>query len=144
MTNKKFTFFYPFIFPQELQKYSSYEKLLLCYCRFSCAGNWELVKSIMGTKYRRSHVCLHSQAGNRLWRANSSALLHCAMISSVQKLTQMIKSNTVVFLRIQRQQENTKENTKKTTETNWDWSKNISWLILVRTCEMSLLLISRF
>ena len=52
--------------------------------------------------------------------ANGSALLCCAMISSVQKLTQVIKSNTAVFLRIQRQQENTKENTKKTTETNWD------------------------
>ena len=51
---------------------------------------------------------------------NGSALLRYAMISSVQKLTQVIKSNTAVFLRIQRQQENTKENTKKTTETNWD------------------------
>ena len=39
----------------------------LVYCRFSYAGNWELVKSIVGTKFRRSHVCLHSQAGNRLW-----------------------------------------------------------------------------
>ena len=36
------------------------------YCCFSYAGNWELVKSIVGTKFRRSHVCLHSQAGNRL------------------------------------------------------------------------------
>ena len=35
-------------------------------CRFSYAGNWELVKLIVGTKFRRSHVCLHSQAGNRL------------------------------------------------------------------------------
>ena len=33
-------------------------------CRFSYAGNWELVKSIVGTKFRRSHVCLHSQAGS--------------------------------------------------------------------------------
>ena len=30
-------------------------------------GNWELAKSIVGTKFERSHVCLHSQAGNRLW-----------------------------------------------------------------------------
>ena len=52
--------------------------------------------------------------------ANSSALRLYAMIISVQKLTQVIKSNTAGFLRIQRQQENTKENTKKTTETNWD------------------------
>ena len=36
------------------------------YCCFSYAGNWELVKSIVGTKFRRSHVCLHSQTGNRL------------------------------------------------------------------------------
>ena len=36
------------------------------YCRFSYAGNWELVKSIVGTKFRRSHVSLHFQAGNRL------------------------------------------------------------------------------
>ena len=52
--------------------------------------------------------------------ANGSALPRYAMISSKQKLTQVIKSITAVFLRIQRQQENTKENTKKTTETNWD------------------------
>ena len=35
--------------------------------------------------------------------ANGSALLRYAMIISVQKLTQMIKSNTAGFLRIQRQ-----------------------------------------
>ena len=35
------------------------------HCRFSYAGNWELVKSIMGTKFR-SHVCLHAQAENKL------------------------------------------------------------------------------
>ena len=42
--------------------------------------------------------------------ANGSALLRYAMIISVQKLTRVIKSNTAGFLRIQRQQENTKEN----------------------------------
>ena len=52
--------------------------------------------------------------------ANDSALLRYAMISSKQKLKQVIKSNTAVFLRIRRQQESTIENTKKTTETNWD------------------------
>ena len=31
----------------------------LFYCCFSYAGNWELVKSIVGTKFRRSHACLH-------------------------------------------------------------------------------------
>ena len=41
--------------------------------------------------------------------ANGSALLRYAMIISGQKLTQAIKSTTVGFLRIQRQQENTKE-----------------------------------
>ena len=34
--------------------------------------------------------------------ANGSALLRYAMIISVQKLTQVIKSNTATFLRIQR------------------------------------------
>ena len=38
------------------------------YRRFSYAGNWELVKSIVGTKFRRRHVCLHSQAGIKLWQ----------------------------------------------------------------------------
>ena len=53
-------------------------------------------------------------------RANGSALLRYAVVISVQKLTHVIKSNTAGFLRIQRQHENTKENTKKTTEINWD------------------------
>ena len=34
--------------------------------------------------------------------ANGSALLRNTMIASLQKLTQVIKSNTVRFLRIQR------------------------------------------
>ena len=52
---------------------------------------------------------------------NSSTLLRHAMIIFVQKLTQVIKSNTVGFLGIgtETQKENTK-NTKKTTEINWD------------------------
>ena len=62
--------------------------------------------------------------------ANGSALLY-AMIIPVQKLTQVIKLNTVGFLTIQTQKENTEDNTKKTTQTNWDWSKKISWLVLV-------------
>ena len=45
--------------------------------------------------------------------ANGSAVLSYAMI-------QVIKSNTAGFLRIQRQQEKNEENTKKTTEINWD------------------------
>ena len=50
--------------------------------------------------------------------ANGSALLRYAMIISVQKLTQVIKSNTAGFQRIKRQQENAKKNTPKTTEIN--------------------------
>ena len=38
------------------------------HCCLSYTGNWELVKSTVGTKFRRSHVCLHSQARNRLWQ----------------------------------------------------------------------------
>ena len=45
--------------------------------------------------------------------ANGSALLRYAITISVQKLRQVIKSNTAGFLRIQRQQEDTKENTKR-------------------------------
>ena len=52
--------------------------------------------------------------------ANGFALLRYAMIISVQKLTQVIKSNTAGFQRIQTQQENAKENIKKTAEINWD------------------------
>ena len=55
-----------------------------------------------GTKFRRSYVCLHLQAGNRLRQlANGSAVLRYTMIISIQKLTQVIKSNTAGFLKIQ-------------------------------------------
>ena len=46
----------------------SYLAIVFWYCCFSYAGKWELVKSIVGTKFRRRHVCLHSQAGNRLYQ----------------------------------------------------------------------------
>ena len=60
--------------------------------RFSYAGNWELVKSIVGTKFRRSHVCLRSQARIRLWQLIAdSALFRYAMIISLQKLIHVIK-----------------------------------------------------
>ena len=61
-------------------------------------GNWELVKSIVGTKLKISHVCLHSQVG-----INGFALFHYAMIVSVQKLIQVVNSNTAGSLIIQRQ-----------------------------------------
>ena len=53
--------------------------------------------------------------------ADGSALVRYAMIISVQKLTQVIKSNTTEFLRIQRQNRKIlKRMLKKTTEINWD------------------------
>ena len=56
--------------------------------------------------------------------ANGSALLCYAMIISVQKLTQEIKSITAGFLRIQRHNRKIlKRILKKTTEINWDRSK---------------------
>ena len=76
--------------------------------------------------------------------ANGSALLRNAMIVSVPKQIQVIIKYSRILKNTRTQQENTKENTKKTTEINWDWSKKISWLVLVKTCEMSLLLMSRF
>ena len=36
------------------------------YCRFSYVGNWGIVKSTVGTKFWRSDVYLHWQAGNRV------------------------------------------------------------------------------
>ena len=84
---------------------------ILEYCRFSFLGNWKLVKSIVRTKFRRNHVCLHSQAGNRLyqlvvWHLLSILIpfqnvLRYATIISLQKLRQVIKSNTAGFLTIQ-------------------------------------------
>ena len=52
-------------FEQALLKSTAYNYLLekLLKCHFSYVGNWELVKSFMGTKSSRSHVCLHSQVG---------------------------------------------------------------------------------
>ena len=51
---------------------------------------------------------------------NGSALCRCAMIISIQKLT----GDKTKFSRLPKntetQQENTKENTKTTTEINWD------------------------
>ena len=48
------------------------------YCRVSHTGNWELVKPIVRTKFRRSHLCLYSQAGSRLWQL--MALLFFVML----------------------------------------------------------------
>ena len=52
--------------------------------------------------------------------ANGSGLLCYAMIISVQKLTQVIKSNTREFLRIRRHNRKILKRIKKTTEINWD------------------------
>ena len=64
--------------------------------------------------------------------ANGSSLLPYAMIISVQKLTRVIKSNTAGFLRIQTQQENTIENTKKD---HWNKMGLIKKYFLINTNE---------
>ena len=50
--------------------------------------------------------------------ADGSPLLRYAIIISVQKLTQVMKSNTAGFLRIQRHNKKILENTENTTEMN--------------------------
>ena len=53
--------------------------------------------------------------------ANGSAFLCYAIIIHVQKLMQVIKSNTTDFSKnTETQLENTKENTKRITKINWD------------------------
>ena len=142
--NMNETFYYVSILKLGIKLVEIYQDFWIAKGRFSYAGNWKLVKSIAGTKFRRSYIWLHSQARNRLWQV-MALLFFCAMIISVQKLIQVIKSNSAEFLRMQRHNRKIlKRIIKKTTETNWDWSKKVSWLILVRTCKMSLLLISRF
>ena len=115
------------------------------YCIFSYARNWELVKSIVVTKFRISHICLHSQAWNRLWQL---MVLLFFIICYDNFRTKTGTGDKFKYSRIPKntetQHENTKENTKKTTEINWDWSKTIFWLVLVKTCEMSLLLLADF
>ena len=84
------------------------------FCGNSYAGNWELVKLIVGTKFRRSHVSLRSQAE---WLCSSSLCYgsFCTKTDTGDKIKySRIPKNT------ETQQENTKENTKKTTEINWD------------------------
>ena len=87
---------------------------IIFHCHFSYTENWELVNSIVETKFGKSHICLHYQREyiyNILsgifsqfskWQWNRSALLLYAMIISVQRLTQVIKSYTADFLKIQR------------------------------------------
>ena len=82
------------------------------YCCFSYNGNWELVKSIVGRKFQRSYVCLHPQAGNRLWQLvvwhllsifihfqnySEMAIFLCYVLT-----TSVQKPNTTGFLTIQR------------------------------------------
>ena len=94
---------------------------LLCimdasYCRLSYTKNREMVKSIVGTEFGRSHVSLHSLAGNRLWQLVVWHLYQFLYISLFTmecfcssllcynnlctKLTQVIKSDTTGFLTI--------------------------------------------
>ena len=52
--------------------------------------------------------------------ANGSPLFCYAMIISLQKLIHVLKSNTADFLKnTETQQQNTNQNTKKTTGINW-------------------------
>ena len=79
----------------------------------------------MGTKHRRSHVCLHSQVGIRQFTDNESAIPRYTIIISAQKLAQVIKSNTIAFQRIHRYARKIlkrilkKNNITKTAEINW-------------------------
>ena len=75
---------------------------------------------------------------------NGSALSRYVIIISLQKLTQVIKPNTPGFLRIQRHNSKIPKRILKRQlkQTGID-QKRFPELIL-RTCEMSLLLICRF
>ena len=50
-------------------------------------GNWQLVKSILGTQFIGNHVCLHPQADNRVQlldiRIRLSIFIHCQNYSEV-------------------------------------------------------------
>ena len=70
----------------------------LCYCRFSYEGkgNWELVKPTEGTKFRRSHACLHSQAGNLvpitvsiIWQLVASCLASLSILMHFQNYSEI-------------------------------------------------------
>ena len=96
--------------------------------RFSYVGNRELVKSIVGTKFENSHVRLHSQVGNRLWKLFvwhlSSVLVHfyitikwfCSSLLCYDNFCTITDSgNKIKYCRLPKnsetQQEKTKENT---------------------------------
>ena len=68
-----------------------------------------LIRKKLGTskidcsdKMKKKPCLFTFSSGKSAMTANGSALLCYAMIISVQKLTQVIKSNTAGFLRIQR------------------------------------------
>ena len=101
--------------------------------RFSYTRNWGLVKLIVGTKFRRSHFCLLSQAGNRapvpgvwvfqlyLWQV--VAVWHLYKFRYIFKITvkwlseiffvmhywflhKMVNSNTTLSMNTKREREN--------------------------------------
>ena len=83
---------------------------------FWYTGNWELVKSIVGTKFRRSLVCSHSQAENRLCQL-VAWLVAWLCSSSFCYNSFFTKTGTVHEIKYYRlskntetQQDNTKEN----------------------------------
>ena len=55
------------LFPKIISIFQKVEKKMIsiAYCRSSYVRSWELVKSIVGTKFRSRYLCLHSQARNR-------------------------------------------------------------------------------
>ena len=61
-------------------------------------GKLETSKIDCGDKIQMKRCLFTFSSGKQAMAANGSALLRYAMISSVQKLTQVIKSNTAVFL----------------------------------------------
>ena len=61
---KPYEWVYQEDFINKTDNFSESLQQFLINCQFSYVGNWELVKSMMGIKFRRGHVCLHSQAGN--------------------------------------------------------------------------------
>ena len=85
-------------------------------CRFWYTGNWELVKSIMGTKFRRSLVCSHSQAENRICQlvAWLVAWLCSSLFCYNNFFTKTDTVHKIKYCRLPKntetQQDNTKEN----------------------------------
>ena len=99
---------------------------ILCVASYVNAGNWDLVKSIVGTKLRRSQVCLHSQTGDRLyqlavWRlltilihfqnCNEMALLFFGILQECLYITET--GDKIKYCRLPKNTETQQENVKQ-------------------------------